>query len=240
LRTLYVGGFDGEKGFYDLDLEILSDGSCLNPGHPRLKIYTSKSDYDYIIWILWPSALLVVAGASLLVLISVSRLRSEFPQDIAFTDSKTVGQCFQWAQKLPLRRKFTGLPSFGLAAAFVYFLVWVPVCILESQHTTSKGLYVHVLKLTPLVAGNDFRIEPIVVRIAGAGYPREPKVYVNEKQVTWEGLAGALKDELKLRRDWVVYVEADDSVSWANAVSAMDIAEGLHAKVFLLTAKTSP
>jgi hypothetical protein len=27
----YVAGFEGEKGVYDLDLQILSDGSCLNP-----------------------------------------------------------------------------------------------------------------------------------------------------------------------------------------------------------------
>jgi hypothetical protein len=30
-----IGGFEGEKGAYDFHLQILSDGSCLNPGHPR-------------------------------------------------------------------------------------------------------------------------------------------------------------------------------------------------------------
>jgi len=30
----YIGGFDSEKGIYDLDLQVLSDGSCLNPRNP--------------------------------------------------------------------------------------------------------------------------------------------------------------------------------------------------------------
>ena len=48
------------------------------------------------------------------------------------------------------------------------------------------------------------------------------------------------KDELKVRPDWVVYVEADENVPWADAVSVIDIAKGLHAKAVLLTSTPSP
>jgi hypothetical protein len=44
----YEDGFTAEPGIYDLDVEILSDASCHDPGHPRLIVYTDDSGYqDY-------------------------------------------------------------------------------------------------------------------------------------------------------------------------------------------------
>jgi hypothetical protein len=113
----YLGGFDAEDGIYELDLEILSDTACLNPGHPRLLIYTDRDEYDdQATPILWASAFGVALGASLVVLGLIAFSVEFYPRDTRISDSETVGQCFQWAQKLPLRKEFSSPPAFALLA----------------------------------------------------------------------------------------------------------------------------
>ena len=69
-RAIHLSwGFNSEKGTYELDLEVLSDSGCLDPGYPRLLIYTSEADYDaYADPILWASGFGIALGASLIAL----------------------------------------------------------------------------------------------------------------------------------------------------------------------------
>jgi biopolymer transport protein ExbD len=46
---------------------------------------------------------------------------------------------------------------------------------------------------------------------------------LNSRSVGWQARSGELKAQLKYRAEWVVYVEADPSLSWEDAVNAMDI-----------------
>ena len=66
-----------------------------------------------------------------------------------------------------------------------------------------------------------------------------PYLYLNSKPVSWGELADASRNQLKLHPDWVVYVEADKRVSWADVVNAMDIIRGAAAKVVLLTTEAT-
>jgi biopolymer transport protein ExbD len=45
----------------------------------------------------------------------------------------------------------------------------------------------------------------------------------------------ALKEELKRRPDWIVFVEADSELQWDVVANAVGIIRELHAKVVLLT-----
>jgi biopolymer transport protein ExbD len=233
-----LGGFDSEKGTYDLDLEVLSDTRCLDPGNPRLLVYTSKSNYeDYTAPILWASALSVALGASLLALGCIAYFGERRPRTTRITDSESIGQHFQWAQKLPLRKQFLTLPAFALIAGTSLF---VPVIVFSLlSPLPARGLFVALMKSLPLAANNDLLTEPIVVHVVDAGPGVASSVYVNSKATSWEKLGTALRDELKIRPDWVVYVEADENVPWGSAVNVIDVAKGLHAKVVLLTSKPS-
>jgi biopolymer transport protein ExbD len=73
----------------------------------------------------------------------------------------------------------------------------------------------------------------------GMGADVPPHLYLNSAPVLWGELASALRNQLKLRPDWVVYIEADEHISWADVVNAMDIIRGTNAKVVLLTTKTA-
>ena len=236
--TYYLGNFDSENGTYDLDLEVLSDTGCLNPGNPRLLIYTSKSSYeDDIAPALWVLAICVVLGASLLALGCIALFGERRPATTRITDSESIGQNFRWAQELPLKKRFSVLPAFALIAGSVLFVPFIAFFILSP--IPAKGLYVHVLKPGPLAPKNGVPIEPVVVQVVDAGPGVEPDVYVNSHVTSWDKLGDALKDELKIRPERMVYVEGDENVPWSDAVNAVDIAKRLHADVVLLTSKPS-
>jgi biopolymer transport protein ExbD len=96
-----------------------------------------------------------------------------------------------------------------------------------------------VARISVLKSGStvDYSTMPVLVRIEDVGAEVPPHLYLNSKPVSWGELADALRNQLKLRPDWVVYVEADEHVSWADVVNAMDIIRGTNAKVVLLTTK---
>jgi biopolymer transport protein ExbD len=78
-----------------------------------------------------------------------------------------------------------------------------------------------------------------MVRVKEGGLGRPPNLYVNEKQVAWEDLDRVLKQELAVRREWVVYVGGDDNVDWNSVVKVIDVAKGRGARVVLTTGNTA-
>lgn len=69
LQDGYLEGFDAAKGFYDLDVHVLADASCLNANRPRLSVVTSRDDDSFYAGVvLWTGAIFFVIGISLVVL----------------------------------------------------------------------------------------------------------------------------------------------------------------------------
>ena len=232
----YLGSFDGENGTYELDLDIQSNSGCLDPGHPRLLVYTNKADYDdYASPILWAAGLCITLGASLVLLGIIARSTESHLSSIRISNSESVGQNFQWAQKLPLRRPIVGIPPFGLLAGIVFAILAILMMVLTGAFRyTSRGLWVHLLKPGAVPVKPDAWTEPVIVLVTDAGPGQGPGLSINSRVVAWDDLASALKHELSGRREWTVYVEGDDCVAWANVANVIDIARGYGAKVFLL------
>src|ERR1700690_3784418 len=182
----YVSDFFGRKGTYELELEILSDASCLNPGHPRLTVYTNRFPYeDDLAPIWWASALGIPIGLSLMVLGLLPHFRPQAPR---ISDSENIGQYFQWAQRLPLRKPFSGPPAFALLAApCLIFVIFIMMIILEPY--PPRGIYVHLLKPGHTAGDDDPLVEPIIVRVIDAGPGFAPRISVNSKQSSWDKLA---------------------------------------------------
>ena len=230
----YLGSFDGENGTYELDLDIQSDSGCLDPGHPRLLVYTNKADYeDYANPILWAAGLSITLGASLVLLVVIACSTESHLSSIRISNSESVGQNFQWAQRLPLRRQFSSPPAFALLAAPV-LVILIIIFMVVLQPYPARGLHVKVLKPGPLAA-TDPLIDPVVVQILDAGLGVTPEIYINSKPTSWSTFGDDLKNELKVRPKWVVYVQADPNLPWADIVNAIDVAKRLHADVVLLT-----
>lgn len=143
-------------------------------------------------------------------------------------DSESIGQCFQWAQKLPLKRKVCLPPAFALLAAPCLLLL-IFVCMILLQPYPHKGLFVELMNPGLLPAASDPVSQPVIVQVLDNGTGEQPGVYVNSKVASWGRLDSALMDELKLHPKWIVYVEADAKVGWADVANAIDVAKGLQA-----------
>jgi biopolymer transport protein ExbD len=234
LQDGYLEGFDAAKGFYDLDVHVLADASCLNANRPRLRVVTSRdNDSFYAGVLLWTGAAFVVVGLSLVILGWRGGVFRELEQSAVVTNAPTVGQNFQWAQRLPLRRQFSSPPAFALLAAPV-LVILIIIFMVVLQPYPARGLCVKVLKPGPLAAPDPLS-DPVVVQMLDAGLGVTPELYVNSKPTSWNKFGDDLKNELKLRPKWVVYVQADPNLPWADITSAIDVAKGLHADVVLLT-----
>jgi biopolymer transport protein ExbD/TolR len=131
---------------------------------------------------------------------------------------------------------FSGLPSFALAAAIVYFIAFAIFLVLWAAGQRNPiGLGVHLLKPGPAMMNSEPLIEPMMLRLELTHADAPPKVYLQSKLVAWSSLDGALKDELKLRPERVVYVAADPDLSWTDVVNAIDLIRGAQAEAVLLT-----
>jgi biopolymer transport protein ExbD len=234
LQDGYLEGFDAAKEFYDLDVHVLADASCLNANRPRLRVVTSRdNDSFYAGMVLWSDASFALVGISLVILGWRGGVFSELERHAIVTNAPTVGLNFQWAQRLPLRRQFSSPPAFALLAAPI-LVVLIIIFMVLSQPYPARGLYVRVLRPGPLAA-TDPLSDPVIVQILDAGLGVTPELYINSNPTSWNRFADDLKNELKLRPTWVVYVQADPILPWADIVNAIDVAKGLHANVVLLT-----
>jgi biopolymer transport protein ExbD len=119
-----------------------------------------------------------------------------------------------------------------LAAPVLVILIIIFMVLLQPYPV--RGLYVKVLKPGPLAA-TDPLLDPVVVQILDAGLGVTPELYIKSKPTSWNRFGDDLKNELKLRPKWVVYVQAGPNLPWADIMNAIDVAKRIHADVVLLT-----
>jgi biopolymer transport protein ExbD len=236
----WPSGFSASPGIYDLDVEVLSDFSCLDPGHPRLRVIAITENYEIGASMVKGLALVcaVLGGVMLTFLPLVQRVRKVQEETFTVTGSTVVGQDFRWARNRPLRRRISGLPAFGLFGGMVFALLALLMMLLTAGfQRTSTGIWIHALRRGQAPEKSDAWTEPLIVRVKDAGPYQIPRLFVNSKEVAWEDLEKTLKQELGPRRDWVVYVGGDDATSFQHVANVIDAARGLHAKVVLITGK---
>lgn len=136
----------------------------------------------------------------------------------------------QCAQSLPLTKRFSGLPAFALIAAPVLALS-AAFMSLSSFHP-QRGLPVIPAKK---VSEMDYvSPKPIKTVITVRDRNGLPIAYVNSKETLWDQLGTVVQNEL-VGPQALVFVEAENDTSWKDVVDAVDIVEGLHARVVLLT-----
>lgn len=231
-------GLDFQKtGYYSLYVEVLSDASCLESSHPRLQVWTYPWDYrEHYETALWAIPVAAIAGLALLGYIVVFLAPNAKPYRIAQTkeDKVTAGLSVYRHRTVKL---ISTLPHFPLLLATLLALL---VFILAILHTPfpSKGLYVSLNVKAHEAGIPDSAMPPVVVRIRLPRPGAVPKLSVDSTSVEWDGLGDALKGQLKLREEWIVYVDGDSNLPWQDVAQVADIAKGLQAKVVLLTPET--
>ena len=234
-RDVGLERFGATKGIYDVDIEVLPGAECLNAAHPRLRIFTDRQDYQFYAALFeWPALFCVFVGLSLIIFSRWTR-RSEAP-GVSLNLSPSVGQNFQWAQRMPLHRPIGGLPGFGVTAGIIYALTAM-IMMFSIIPLIPLGMPVHLLKPGQAPPKSDEWTEPLIVMLKDLGPGKRPELLVNAKHVEWEDLNSVLRQELGRRKDWVVYVGGDDALAYANVTDVIDAARKYGAKVYLITRK---
>jgi biopolymer transport protein ExbB/TolQ/biopolymer transport protein ExbD len=145
-----------------------------------------------------------------------------------------LGQRFQFAQSQPLRKRFSEMPAYGLLAAPALAFAVAAFMIFPSFDAPT-GLSVRLRKAGEGLTGNSSSIPLVVIRLAGTGANRKSVLYVNAKETPWEKLDGAVRSKLTINPQPVIYVDAEDDVSWQSVANAVDVVKGISANVVLLT-----
>jgi biopolymer transport protein ExbD len=141
---------------------------------------------------------------------------------------------FRRQRRLPLRRQFAVLPNRGLIGGPVILLLLILMFLLISPQE-SRGIYVRLVPRHPSGPDELCLAGPIVVSINERG--SVSKLLINGTEVSREEFEVALKSKLAKRANWEVFVEGDDSVSFADLMYAIDVINALHAEAVILTPK---
>jgi biopolymer transport protein ExbD len=137
------------------------------------------------------------------------------------------------AQSLPLKKRFSGLPSSAVTVAPCLALV-IAGFMTFSSFDISKGLPVRLLGPGERASRKEyFTTDPVVIVVA-LSKNGSADLYVNSKETPWDEFGTTVQRELKLRPRQVVYVEAESGVRWTDVVNVIDIVE-LDATVVLST-----
>ena len=237
LHYWFAGTFEAHrKGYYRLDVEVMSDASCLDAAHPRVVVGTGPGLYsDLQDALRWLSLFMVLAGLGLLAanLVGIWRRRAEGRRAVIFERS---GHDYStWPLRFAPGKPISGLPQFGLVCGLVVGIVMMVLMVFQLNRPIPKGLWVFLAGRNDPGKSPIFS-PPVIIRIESTRQS-PPRVYVNSKPVAWKDLGSALTEELKVRSEWVVYVEGDRDLQWNDVANAVDTIRGLHARAVLLGSK---
>lgn len=143
-----------------------------------------------------------------------------------------AGRSFHIAQKLPLTARFSNIP-FAVIAAPALAIFLAAFMSFPSSHS-ANGLPVGLTKIGALKAGRP-SVEPIIIEITATSASDPPAIYVHSKKTSPAELENSLRKELRVRPQWLAYVQAENDVSWGEIVGVIDVVEGVHANVILST-----
>jgi|SRR5579872_711903 len=231
----FLGQFHAEPGkHYEFELEVLTDASCLNSGHPRIFVWTNQRYYDYLQDVLWVvSAVLLLWGLGVLLFSIAGHTLGRVETQTRLSTSEGVGPYYPSHRTKPLRLRFAHFPSYSLLYALLLSGVLLPCFLIVVYDNHSVGIKVHLVREPPLAT--TLAPSPLVLRLESRGQLNPPQLYLRSESLEWEGLGAALREELKSRADWVVYVESDSDTAWTDVANAMDIIRADGARVVLLT-----
>jgi biopolymer transport protein ExbD len=118
-----------------------------------------------------------------------------------------------------------------LLVLLIIFMVITPL--------TPKGLEALVPQPPPPNTPPQSDNRTVVVQVMVGSDGGEPKLKINQEDVTWDNLSSRLTDIFKTRAERVMFVKGDDNLMFQDVAQVIDIAHGTEVidKIGLITAK---
>src|ERR1700733_10624162 len=141
---------------------------------------------------------------------------------------------FRRQRRLTLKKRLSMIPNLGLIGGPVILVLLIVMFVLVSFQE-SMGIYVRLVPRNPRGPDELCLAGPIVVTINQSG--SVSRLLLNGTEVSREEFGRALESKLAGRANWEVFIEGDDSVSFADPMYAIDVINDLHAEAVILTPK---
>jgi len=223
-------------------VEVLKYPGCLAPLLARLRVNTSRYDYDAAALVFsWLFAMCGSIGVSLLAVVGTRRYPKPTGAAGSLALSGLASAPILWKPRPPRKPPLPGLPAFSFLTANILILLviisWVGRSVV---HVVPTGLRVRTLRpgvFRPPSPG----IQPLVVELRLAGKNPRPELYLDFRPVAWDDFAKSLEKEIRRRpADFPVYVQGDPEMAWGWAAKAIDEIKGFHVEVVMLTRALVP
>jgi len=177
-------------------------------------------------------------GIAVLIAPRFLRTLEDFAPDSSVTmASGTADHSIEWRrqQRLPLRKKFSTSPNRGLIGGAAMLLLLVPTFLLVTQEYPQQGIYVHLTLRHDGGPDENCLAGPIVVTVRG-DY-KTSQLFVDGVKVDRAELPQTLKNRLKSRANWEVFIEGDEDLSFSDVADAISVVRDLGANSVILTPK---
>jgi biopolymer transport protein ExbD len=228
--------FHGSPGIYSLDVELDLPPGCLKQAKVYLLVHTSQDKYWRTYFVLCPISLVLgVVGIAMLIqgVWSSIQSRSQVPRDSRALISQSPGYIRNFGLRkrrpMPLIHR---MPEFGIFFTGA-MLPTLAVFVIFTLHAVSRGFKIPLTRPGGIYVNVDPRTKPLAVWVDAKG-----NFFVNEEQVSRDGLPAALKRELSQRAESTVYFEADGDAYFGDAAFAMNEIKNASGKLVWLTPKT--
>jgi len=146
----------------------------------------------------------------------------------------SIGRSIGFAQRLPLQRRFSGVPPYSLVAGPVLASV-VAIFTFFQPYEIPTGLSVRLMPIGSLERHRQ-SVTPVVVSVVSESGKGTVVVRVNSKATSLDDLDKALVRKQKGALQREVYVEAEGTVQWGDVVQVIDTVKTIgNGNVVLLT-----
>ena len=231
MQHYYFGGFRASSGRYQLEWDIPVTASCLNPRHPRLRVFTDSWGYRQAVSVAQLFCIFLGGtGLALVVLATARTTRLSFlpaspPRMFPDMALHNFIPLTKHAPLLPIH----ALPHWGIFGGAILWILIIIFMMFGPQ--TPHGLFVSLSNRKVTVW------EGPAQETLGLYVDPKGRFFVNDEEVERNGLHTKLLEHLRRSTSWTVYFEADPDSLYADTVYVIDTIQGCGAKFIWITPK---
>ena len=228
----YFDGFRVSSGQYQLEWDIPVTASCLNPRHPRLRVFTDSWGYRQAVSVAQLFCIFLGGtGLALVVLATARTARLSFPPASAprMFPEMALRNFIPLTKHAPLS-PIHALPHWGIFCPAVLWILIIIFMMFGPQ--TPHGLFVNMRSHEVVSWGKSTGQETIGVYVGPRG-----RFFVNGEEVERGSLRTKLLEHLGRSVGWTVYFEGDADTLYMDDVYAIDTIQGCGAKLIWITPK---
>jgi biopolymer transport protein ExbD len=146
--------------------------------------------------------------------------------------SNTISRRVRTPRRVSISTLSMWAPVTALVLLFVLIVFWI-----FNAEEAKIGIWVHILPPISSVTTAAAQVRPVIVKVSLVN--KVPVYSIGGQTFPIEQLSMRLRSQLSRLPEWVVYIDGAPTLELRDVGVVIDVANNLHAKVVLLTSKSS-